>query len=266
VRSLEWSAGYALIAFTLTFIAVIVVALVLRYIVGVHLKVGVGVLMVDAILLAGLVPLARTRGLSLTDLGVQPTLAMRSLWLVFLASAAYITVGGLWTLAFISRSEQRAANVLSGIHHLGTVDIVLTVVAVSLSAPIVEEIFFRGLLYRSLRNRLPVPQAALIAGLLFGLVHITGYPLITLPIKAAFGVIACLLYERTGSILPGIALHSFVDASGVDISLTGNDTIVLIVAGSLTATLLLRAALLKTTRTPRPSVPFAEAASGDSTQ
>jgi CAAX protease family protein len=265
-RSLEWSARYALTAFTIAFIAVILLGLVLRYLVGVHVEVGVGVLMVDAILLMGLVPLARKRGLSLSDLGVRPTIALRSLWLVVLAFVAYLVLAGLWTLAFISRSEQRAANILSGIHHLGTFDLVLTVIAVSLSAPIVEEIFFRGLLYRSLRNRLPVPQAALVAGLLFGLVHITGYPLITLPIKAAFGVIACLLYERTGSLLPGIALHSFVDASAVDFSLTGNDIIVLIVAGSLTTTLLLRAALLKTIRTPKTSVPLADASGGNSTQ
>ena len=148
-----------------------------------------------------------------------------------LAFVAYLVLAGLWTLAFISRSEERAANILSGIHHLGTFDLVLTVIAVSLSAPIVEEIFFRAV-HPSLRNRLPVLQAALVAGLLFGLVHITGYPLITLPIKAAFGVIACLLYERTGSLLPGIALHSFVDASAVDIARTGNNIIVLIVAGS----------------------------------
>ncbi len=118
-------------------------------------------------------------------------------------------------------------------------------VAAAVSAPVVEEIFFRGLLYRSLRNRLGVARAALLAGALFGLVHITGYPLITLPIKAGFGVLACLLYERTGSLLPGIALHSFIDASGIDIALTGNDAVVLIVAGSVAGALLVRAGLLK---------------------
>jgi membrane protease YdiL (CAAX protease family) len=77
-----------------------------------------------------------------------------------------------------------------------------------------------------LRNRLSILPAALIAGALFGLVHITSYPLGTLPVKAAFGVIACLLYEHTGSLMPGIALHSFVDASSIDVALTGDDLIV----------------------------------------
>jgi len=265
VRSGEWSTGDALFAFSFIFIAVIVVALVLRYIVGVDLKAGIGVLIVEATLLAALMPLVRRRGLSLADLGVRRTLPVRSLWLVFLALGAYTTLSGVWRLVFNTSSERHAANVFSGIHHLGTFDIVLTVVALSLSGPIVDEIF-QGLLYRSIRNRLPVPQAALIAGLLFGLLHITGYPLITLPISAAFGVITCLLYERTGSILPGIALQSFVDANSADVSLTGNDTIVLIVAGSLIFALLLRATVLAPTRAPTPSMPLADAASGNSTQ
>jgi hypothetical protein len=62
---------------------------------------------------------------------------------------------------------------------------------------------------------------------MFSFVHITSYPLDTLPVKAAFEIMTCLLYERTGSLLPGIALHSFVDASAIDVSLSGNDLIVL---------------------------------------
>jgi membrane protease YdiL (CAAX protease family) len=256
-RSLDWSPRYAILAFVLTFAAVIVVGLILRFVVDIHVQVGPGVLIVDSILLSALVPLARGRGLSFTDLGVQPTLALRSLWLVIVAFVVYVVIAALWSLAFISHSTAHAADVLSGVHHLGTFGVVVTVIAVAISAPVVEEVFFRGFLYRSLRNRLPVAPAALLAGMLFGLVHITGYPLITLPIKAAFGVLACLLYERTGSILPGIALHSFVDATGADLSLTGNDIVVLIVAGLLAAAILLRA-LLKLVREPQVPTAFVE--------
>lgn len=250
-RSRQWSVRYALIAYAVTFVGANVLGLGLRYVVGVHFQVGASVLLVDAALLAGLVPLRRQRGLSLEDLGLRRTPSARSLWLVLLAFLAYITLTALWALAFLPHSATRAARDLSGAHQPSTFEIVLAVVAISASAPIVEEIFFRGLLYRSLRNRLPILQAALAAGLLFGLVHITGYPLITLPVKAAFGVIACLLYERTGSLLPGMALHSFVDASVVDIALTGNDLIVLIVSGALAIVCLLRAAVLRVFRAQR---------------
>jgi uncharacterized protein len=253
-RSRQWSARYALAAYAATFVTVIVLGLLLDNVVDVHVTVGVGVLIVDAVLLAALVPLARRRGLALADLGLRPTLAMRSMWWVFQALVVYLLSGLLWAVTFIGHSARHEAGDLSQAAHLGTFQILIAVLAVAVSAPVVEEIFFRGLLYRSLRNRLPVVPAALAGGLLFGLVHITGYPLITLPVKAAFGVIACLLYERTGSIVPGIALHSFVDASAIDLALTGNDAIVLIVAGAVVGALAVGAAYRKITGTPAPVV------------
>lgn len=84
----------------------------------------------------------------------------------------------------------------------------------------------RGLLYRALRNRLNVAPAALIDGLLFGAIHATTYPLDTLPPRIAFGAVTCLLYERTGSLLPGIALHCFIDAAGFEAAITGHNYIV----------------------------------------
>jgi membrane protease YdiL (CAAX protease family) len=230
-RSRRWTVRYALVAYVATFVGARALALVFRYALGLRVEVGVGVLLVDGCLLAGLLPLRRRFGMSPQDLGLRLTRGPRSIGLVMLALIAYGAVAVLWAVTLAPHST---AKTLSGNPtNLSTVNVVLAVIAISASAPIVEEIFFRGLLYRSLRNRLPVIPAALLAGCLFGLVHITSYPLITLPVKAAFGVIACLLYERTGSLLPGIALHSFVDASFVDFALTGNDTIVLISSAAI---------------------------------
>jgi membrane protease YdiL (CAAX protease family) len=249
-RSRQWSANYALADYAVVFVATILLGLLLRYVYDIHVGVGAGVLIVDAMLLAGLVPVARKRGLAPADVGLRPTREMPSLGLVILGLVAYLVFAGLWVTAFIGNSTNDSAGPLAGFNHLGGFDLIVTLFAVSVSAPVIEEIFFRGLLYRSLRNRLPVWQAALVAGLLFGLVHITGYPLITLPVKAAFGVIACLLYERTGSLLPGIALHSFVDASAADLAVTGNDTFVLIIASVLITVLVVRTGFLRRLRPP----------------
>lgn len=54
-----------------------------------------------------------------------------------------------------------------------------------LAAPIVEEMFFRGFLYRSLRNRMGVVPAALIIAIVFGLGH-TQYALLERPQQAMF--------------------------------------------------------------------------------
>jgi uncharacterized protein len=222
-QSRQWSVRYALIAYGVTFVGVIVLAAVLYFGLGVRLHIGVGGLVVDAVLLASLVPLKLKGRLTGTDLGLRTTPAVRSIGLVILAFLGYVLITAVWVAGVHPRE---GVNALADVKHESTINVALTVFQVAVSAPVVEEIFFRGLLYRSLRNRLSVLLAALVAGVLFGFVHITSYPLDTLPVKAAFGVIACLLYERTGSLLPGIALHSFVDASSIDVSLTGNDLIV----------------------------------------
>jgi membrane protease YdiL (CAAX protease family) len=237
-----------------TFVGANALGAVLYFGLGFHFRVGVGVLLVDATLLAALMPLKRTWGLTREDLGLRPAPGARSVGLVVLAFVAYVLIAALWIAAVEPRS---AANTLADVKHQSTINVVLAIVAVAASAPIVEEIFFRGLLYRSLRNRLPILPAALIAGALFGLVHITSYPLITLPVKAAFGVIACLLYERTGSLLPGIALHSFVDASAIDVTLTGGDLIVLLSSLVLALALITRAAV-KTSASVRGSTSSAQ--------
>lgn len=222
-RSREWSVRYALIAYAVTFVGVNAIAAALYFGLGVRLRVGSSVLLVDGVLLCALWPLSR-RGLTRQDLGLRAVPGARSVGLVVLALIAYLLVGGLWLIVVHPRAP---ANTLADVKNQSAINVALAIIAVAVSAPVVEEIFFRGLLYRSLRNRLSLLPAVLIAGALFGLVHITSYPLDTLPVKAAFGVIACLLYERTGSLLPGIGLHAFVDASAVDVALTGSDLIVL---------------------------------------
>jgi membrane protease YdiL (CAAX protease family) len=249
VRSRQWSVRYALTAYVVSFVGVNALAAVLYFGFGVRPRVGVGVLMVDAGLLASLLPLRRRWGLSARDLGLRAAPAGRSVVLAVVALVVYALIAGVWIATVHPHSP---ANTLAGVRNQSTVNVVLAIVAIAVSAPIVEEIFFRGLLYRSLRNQLSILPAALIAGALFGLVHITSYPLATLPVKAAFGVITCLLYERTGSLLPGIGLHSFVDASAIDVALTGNDWIVLAGFSALILVLLIRTVFPGTSKEARP--------------
>ena len=78
-------------------------------------------------------------------------------------------------------------------------------------APVTEEFFFRGFFYRSLRSRMPVLAAAAVDGIVFGLLHAPN-GLIAVPLISILGFIMCLLYERTGSLYPAIAIHAFNNA------------------------------------------------------
>jgi len=80
------------------------------------------------------------------------------------------------------------------------------ILLIAIAAPISEEICFRGMLFGGLREKLPRVAAALIASLVFGALHaLTGVTAV--PPLIAFGFVLCLLYEKTGSIVPGILLH-----------------------------------------------------------
>jgi membrane protease YdiL (CAAX protease family) len=79
-------------------------------------------------------------------------------------------------------------------------------------APVAEEFFFRGFFYRALRSRFKVAAAAVIDGVLFGVIHFNfegADALLLLPPLALLGVIFCLVYEKTGSLFPVIGMHAF---------------------------------------------------------
>ncbi len=234
-RSRQWTVRYALTAYVVWWLLVGAVALGL-WIFGVRIPGGLDALIAEAAFLATLVPLYRLGSLQAVDLGLRRVPGARSVGLVLLGLFAYGCFSLLWSSVV---HPPVAHSPFSGIANQAAIVIVLTGFAAAVVAPVVEEIFFRGFLYRSFRNRLGILPASLIAGAMFGLVH-TNYPLIVRPELAFFGVVAALLYERTGSLLPGIAMHSFIDASGFEIALTGDDRIVLIVFLLLAVVLLVR--------------------------
>jgi membrane protease YdiL (CAAX protease family) len=81
-----------------------------------------------------------------------------------------------------------------------------------LIAPLAEEVFFRGLLFPVLRARVGVAWGVLVTGALFSVVHALGSPVEALIVLFVLGSGLCLLYLRTGSLLPCIGLHALNNA------------------------------------------------------
>jgi membrane protease YdiL (CAAX protease family) len=79
-------------------------------------------------------------------------------------------------------------------------------------APLAEEFFFRGFLFGVLREKIGVAWGAAATGLVFGLVHVAGSPVETIGVLIILGVLLCVLYQQTGSLLPCIALHAINNA------------------------------------------------------
>lgn len=96
--------------------------------------------------------------------------------------------------------------------------LILILIATCIAAPIFEELFFRGFLFRAFAGRFGPTPAMLLSGALFGLAHAFVIPLrMTVPL-GIMGVALAWLLQQTRSLIPGMAVHGFVNALGSGIS------------------------------------------------
>jgi membrane protease YdiL (CAAX protease family) len=162
--------------------------------VGVQLATALGFLLVP-------MAIAGMNGASgdeiLRRLGVRPFRPSAFKWMAA-AIGAYLLFATFYSLVIVEPEQKDIAEGFGAV----PVQVLLIVFA----APISEEVCFRGMLFGGLRERLPRIPAALLGGLVFGGLHaLTGISAV--PPLIVFGFILCLLYEKTGSIVPGILLH-----------------------------------------------------------
>ena len=86
------------------------------------------------------------------------------------------------------------------------------ILSVAVGAPIVEELFFRGLLLRSLQRRVPDWAAVVVSAVAFGIAHGSALPvdavLLVMISLTVFGAILAVLAIRTGRLGPSIVTHA----------------------------------------------------------
>ena len=116
-------------------------------------------------------------------------------------------------------------------------------------APVAEEFFFRGFFYRALRSRLGIVTAALIDGLVFGLIHFTGSDTLELlPILGFLGFVFCLVYERTRTLYTVIGLHTLNNSIAYGVA-TESATVSLVLGPLMLAACMLAPRVLHPPRT-----------------
>lgn len=84
--------------------------------------------------------------------------------------------------------------------------------AAIIMAPIGEEVCFRGFVYNILRQRAGVWAATLTTGLLFGAIHASLVQFLPL---AFFGIVQCIIYERTKTLWVPMAVHAVFNSLSV---------------------------------------------------
>jgi membrane protease YdiL (CAAX protease family) len=114
-----------------------------------------------------------------------------------------------WDIISTDDIEKPARELTDRAHGGG---VLLLFIVVAVLAPIVEEIFFRGLVLRSLERRMSSNGAIVVSAALFGAAHLE--PL-QFPALFVFGLVAAVLATRTGRLGPGIWAHVAFNAVAV---------------------------------------------------
>jgi len=154
----------------------------------------------------------RSLGLSirLIDLPIGLAVGLASAVVTVLVSSAVLTTRQADAL------EAKAELVVDRAH--GPVAVVILVVALCVATPLAEEVFFRGLVFGSLRRATSLLVALPVAGLAFGPVHYDGLSTpgrvlaVQFGLLGLFGVALCALAARTGRLGAGIVSHAVFNA------------------------------------------------------
>ena len=149
-----------------------------------------------------------------------------------LGMVSFYIAAAVYTALVSPDAEQTVAQDLGADE--GTFGMIAAGFMVICVAPFAEEFFFRGFFYRALRSRYSVIVAALIDGALFGIIHYDfsgSDALLILPPLAVLGFMFCLVYEKTGSLWPVVALHAFNNAIAYGVAV--EDATVSVVLGPL---------------------------------
>ena len=126
------------------------------------------------------------------------------LFAIPLLVGALVTVAVILNLLKIEPPPQPVFTMYLSEERIAVVRILLLLAVVA--GPVAEEIFFRGLLYGWLRQRVGVRNGLVVSALFFALLHMDAvafFPILGL------GLLFGWVYERSGSLAAPVAIHIF---------------------------------------------------------
>jgi membrane protease YdiL (CAAX protease family) len=109
-----------------------------------------------------------------------------------------------WTALTTDDIEGDACSLTHRAQDSQTIGVVLFVLVVVVFAPMVEELYFRGMLLGALERYVSAVPAVAISSFVFALAHFQGPQF---PALFMFGAIAGTLRVRTGRLLPAVMAH-----------------------------------------------------------
>jgi len=185
---------------------------------------------------------------SAADFGLRRVAWGKALGWLFAAWVAFIAFSGIWAAALGVEENDDLPQELGADE--STTALVFVAVLVCVAAPIAEELFFRGFCFTALRRWIGVAGGAIATGVIFGAIHAGSADAVFLVPLGVFGAVLCLLYHRTGSLLPCMVLHAFNNALALGVSQSWQaPQVIALMLGAAAAVL---AVMLPFSRPPAP--------------
>ncbi len=152
------------------------------------------------------------------DFGLRPTRFLPAVGWSALTWVSFLLVTVGWTALIGAQEAQDQLPEELGVND-SNVALVAAAVLICVIAPIAEEFFFRGFFFTALRSWKGIWPAAIATGIVFGAIHAgSSDPAFLLPL-GFFGFALCLLYVKTGSLYPCIAVHSLNNSLAFGVAL-----------------------------------------------
>lgn len=163
----------------------------------------------NAVMIASVLYFVRRGGGTTRDLGLTVPEGMSLLRVAGMAAATFVVMYvlvavytqliDLFGLGFLQPSQQ-----VPDAFYNSNVALAVLGVAIVISAPITEEIFFRGFLFGGTRPLTGAVSAAIITGFIFSLAHFNVGLIIPF---TAVGAVLALSYQRSGTIFVPMGAH-----------------------------------------------------------
>lgn len=137
------------------------------------------------------------------SLGIRYTTpGIKRLWVVFvLGMSAAVSVNVIVSLSQIARFSPKYQQVSEVIYSGG---LFMEIVSAVIAAPILEELFFRGMIYKRLRDMINVKAAVVISAMFFGAFHGN---LVQFVYAFIIGLMLAYVYEKFKTIWAPVIFH-----------------------------------------------------------
>lgn len=157
-------------------------------------------------IIGSVIVITKRKGANLKELGIGDSKFLRNfgtgLWGGFLLGAVIWITGIVITLITGPPPPQEVEKMLSEAYSWK--DVVFPFLAISILAPLSEELYFRGMVYPVFKARFGAGLGMLLSGMFFGFMHLDLIRFVPLSLG---GFVLAYLYEKTKTLTAPIVAH-----------------------------------------------------------